>query len=120
MINDNFKVILNDFSVSSGTDKPNSAQLLTASLKADGKLYSVKFILVTACITEQNTPAESYLYLKSSAITLPSSSAEWINHALSKHQLQNFVISNNRLNILELIGEGKSGMSIDVIQVVVS
>lgn len=61
-------------------------------------------------IAEQNTPAESncnYLLLRSSVIEVPSSSAETINDALTKHRLQNFMISNNRLKILELLGAGE-------------
>ena len=73
-------------------------------------LYSMKLRLFAAYITEWNKHAESYLCLKSSAIHLRSSTAECIKHALSKHQLQNFLISSNHLNILELLGEGESGM----------
>ena len=40
-------------------------------------------------------------------IEAPSSSAEIINSALTKHRLQKFTISNNRLKILELLGAGE-------------
>ena len=37
----------------------------------------------------------------------PSSSGEIINNALTKYRLENFMISNNRLKILELLGAGE-------------
>ena len=59
-------------------------------------------------VAEQNIPARSnYLFLKNSMTEIPSGPAEMINNALTKHRLQKFVIPNNRLKILELLGEGK-------------
>ena len=58
--------------------------------------------------TDHDAFAESYLTMQSGVMELPSShaNASAINNAFNEHQLQNFVISNDCLQVLELLGGG--------------
>ena len=59
-----------------------------------------------------NLSVEPYLVLTNGVTQLSHNPVTFkltqgaINHAFTKHQLQHFVISNNYLKILELLGEG--------------
>ena len=68
-------------------------------------LHSYYAILL---VTQHDTSAdESYLTLRSGVMEQSSSHANPIIHAFTKHKLQNFVISNDCLRILELLGGGE-------------